>query len=68
MPPRKQIALARFEQPLGRIGARRLEQSIPHVIAGGLRENERLVDERCEEVEHIQFLDTFAARDRRRTL
>ena len=65
---RGQRTLARRIEFLRRIGARGFQQPVAERITVGFRKHERLIDQRCEHVEHVDFVKVLAAADGDRAL
>jgi dissimilatory sulfite reductase (desulfoviridin) alpha/beta subunit len=61
---RKQLALARIGEFLHRIGARRFKQPVAHRVALRFGDHERLIDERRQHVERVEFVELLAAPNR----
>ena len=64
MAARNEIALARSGELLQRIGARRFEQPVAHRVSLRLGEHQRLIDQRRQHVEDVEFVEILAAADR----
>ena len=56
MAARNQIALARIGKFLRSIGARRFEQPVAHRVALRLGQHQRLIDQRRQHVEDVEFV------------
>ena len=48
-------------EPLERVLADRLEEAVPRLVTGALGDDERLVDQLGDTVEHVDAIDAVAA-------
>ena len=64
MAARKLHYAAALLEPLARVLSGRLQQTIACLVSGEICDDQRLIDERCQQIEDVAFLDSVAGTDR----